>query len=142
MEHSGTYQDNEVKNSVEHAIDLDLETGSYTKAGSDGGPWFKVTLDQVHCVEQVIWYNGRGASFHTWTCSKIDCSSCEGKYCSTHSITVYTEGVTLVKLPSVSDCRYGNRVKLERQGSNPFAVKEIAITEKGEEILAHLSCYA
>ena len=127
-EQSATKDNNEVLYGAGNAIDLDLDTQSYTRANSDGTHWLKITLDKVHCVKQVIWYTSSGNPFQTWTCTESDCSNCVGKYCSYFTLTVSTEG-TVSDLSPVSDCRYGDIVKLEGS-SGSFMVQEIAIIGK------------
>ena len=107
---------------------MDLETRSYTVAGSDGTVWLKITLDKIYCVEQVMRYKMDGDPRLTWTCTENDCSNCVGRFCSDYTLTVSTEGA-VSDLSPVSDCRYGDTVKLERNGGG-FGVHEIAIIGK------------
>ncbi|XP_063679506.1 uncharacterized protein LOC134815005 isoform X1 [Bolinopsis microptera] len=125
VEHSRTKHDNEEENGAHLAIDLNLLTISKTYPGADGSTWFKVTLDQVSCVHQVVTYFD-GRPHLIWTCSNTDCS-CEGYWCSSFSLTVYNEGA-VDNVPSVSSCKYGNTVKLQRDKNN--LMEEISITEK------------
>ena len=128
--HSGTYKDYETTYGAANTIDLNFETGSYTTLGSDDTSWLKVTLDQVYCLKQVVWFSSNGASYLTWTCSDTDCTSCEGSQywqCGSYTLTVYTEGDSSDNLPSMSDCKYGNRVRLQRKDTVYFGVYEIAI---------------
>ena len=75
----------------------------------------------------MIWYNIDGTPHLTWTCTDTDCSKCEGDYCSDFTLTVSTEGA-VSDLSPVSNCKYGDTVKLERVvGSDQFSVFEIAI---------------
>jgi hypothetical protein len=54
---------------------------------------------------------------------------------------VYTKETQPENLPSVPSCKYGDRVKLEKNSSN-LGVIEIAITGYGEETLRLYSgCY-
>ena len=110
------------------AIDMSLGTWSRTEAGTDGRHWLKITLANVECVKQVIWYDRNGNSRATWTCTRDDCSDCVGRDCSIPIIiTVSNEGAA--SDPSlVSNCKYGDTVKMENGG--PFGVFEIAIVRK------------
>ena len=130
---SCTYNGNEDQYGAEHAIDLDLNTRSRTCLGSDGTVWLQLKLDQVYCVEQVQEYNSNGSSLSTWTCSNTDCSHCDGIYCdSSFSLTVSTEAAVLYP---VSDCKYGDTVKLQYtgRGYDSLGVYEISMTgDKGE----------
>ena len=133
-EQSATQNNDEAKYGAGRAIDLDLDTYSRTVAGSDGTLWLKVTLDKVYCVEQVIWYRNDGTPFQTWTCTDTDCSKCVGSRCSYYTPTVSTEGA-VSDLSPVSDCKYGETVKLERvvSGSVIF-VAEIATVGKSGKL--------
>ena len=111
------------------ALDLNLDTRSYTVAGSDGTTWLKISLDKTYCVEQVIKYRSTGAPFLTWTCTKDDCSNCVGTYCSHYTMTVSTEGAVSDLFP-VSDCKYGDTVKLEKNVGTGFSVYELAVIEE------------
>ena len=133
-QHSGTYEDDETSYGAVNAIDLDFGTrsGSDTTLGSDNTSWLKVSLDQVYCLKQVVWLHKNNAPVHTWTCSATDCSSCEGGQwweCGSFTLTVYTEGDSFGNLPFMSDCKYGDRVKLQSKdtGYSEFGVWEIAI---------------
>ena len=73
-EQSATYSNNEAKYGAGRAIDLNLDTYNRAVAGSDGTFWLKLTLDKVHCVQQVIWYLSDGIPLQTRTCTDTDCS--------------------------------------------------------------------
>ena len=130
-EHSGTYEDDETSYGAANAIDLDFGTRSRsdTTLGSDDASWLKVTLDQVYCLKQVVWLHMDNAPVLTWICSATDCTFCEGGqwWCGSYTLTVYTEGDSFDNLPSMSDCKYGDRVKLQRKDTGYFGVWEIAI---------------
>ena len=104
-------------------------------SGSDGKTWFKITLDQVHCVKQVIRLDSSGNPLTTWTCSDTDCSTCEGSLCNYFALTVYTEGAAPDNSSPASSCKYGETVKLERTES--FVIYEIAIIGKQGETITH-----
>ena len=135
-EHSGTLNNNEEKYAAAHAIDLDLDTRSYTSAGSDGKSWFKVNLAQLNCIHQVRWYYSVGRNIHylTWTCSSSDCSNCRGHYCDKHILTTSSERTSSDYLPLIADCKHGDTVKSESPNGAHFWVLEIAITGKQGEI--------
>ena len=133
-EQSSTKDDNEEKYGADRAIDLDLTTRSTASSGADGSIWFKVNIDQVSCVDQIVIYDEDGNRSLTWTCSKTDCSTCEGKWCASFSLTVYREGA-VDNVPSVSGCKYGDTVKLQLTVGGGLYVKEISITEKEGEII-------
>ena len=112
---------------AEYATDLDLHTSCWCPPHEGSGkPWLKITLDEVHCVEKVERYYSNGAVYHTWTCADSDCNNCEGDYCSYYTLTVSTEGA-VSDLSPVSDCKYGDTVRLERGEINSFTIPEIAI---------------
>ena len=135
VEHSGTLRDNEEEYPAAHAIDLDLDTMSRTSAGSDGKIWFKVNLAKLYCIHQVIWYKSGGRLLLTWTCSKTDCSTCEGdSRCSYILLTTSSERTSSDDLPLTADCKYGDTVKLENRYGGNFWIYEIAITGKQGEI--------
>ena len=127
VEHSATKYDNEASNGAGNAIDLDLGTRSYTVPRSEGNAWLRVTLDKVYCVQQVIRHYG--TQFNTLTCTDSDCSKCEGDWCNKLILTVSTEGA-ISDLAPVSDCKYGDTVKLERIDRSSFKVYEIVIIGK------------
>ena len=128
-EQSATVKDN----GAGRAIDLDLDTRSKTVAGSDGTTWLKVILDKVYCVEQVIRYTTDGTPVILWTCTDTDCSNCVGGACSYYTLTVSTEGA-VSDLSPVSDCKYGDTVKLERVSGAGFNVNEMGIVGKSGKL--------
>ena len=114
---------------------MDCETWSRTQPGPDGVPWLKVTLDRVYCVQRIVREKCTGSHRYTWTCSSVDCSTCEGTYCSDFSLTVYSEGPTPDNLPPASEFKYGDSVKLQREkGIDSFRLFEISIVGKQGEI--------
>ena len=130
-EQSATKYNNEAKYGAGLAIDLVLDTWSTTVADSDGKSWLKITLGKTHCVKTVIRYGSTGDPYHTWTCTKEDCSKCVGIYCKKFTPTVSTEGA-VSDLSSVLNCRYGDTVKLERVSGSSFSVNELAVIGKGK----------
>ena len=138
-EQSATKDNDEANNGAGRAIDLNLDTYNQAGAGSDGTSWLKVTLDSVYCVEQVIWYYSAGTTFLTWTCTDTDCSrcvcgsNCVGNYCEKYTMTVSTEGA-VSDLSPVSDCKYGDTVKFEKNTVGDFGVTEIAIVGKSGKL--------
>ena len=89
----------------------------------------------MYCVEQVIWYRSDGTPATTWTCTDTDCSNCVGSSCSTYTLTVSTEGA-VSDLSPVSDCKYGDTVKLERVGGGGVGVYEMGIVGKSGKLNA------
>ena len=79
----------------------------------------------------MIEYEKEGDSRRTWTCTETDCRNCVGKDCSKYALTVSTEGA-VSDLSPVSDCRYGDTVKLDNLDKNELDVREIAIIGKGK----------
>ena len=132
-EQSATKYNYENKYGAGNTIDLDLDTQSWPKAGSDGTSWLRLTLDKVYCVEQVIRYRDKGTPLLTWTCTDTDCSNCVGSWCSAYTLTVSTEGA-VSDLSPVSDCKYGDTVKLESVDGSSFRVYEIAIVGKSGKL--------
>ena len=135
MEHSATINNDEAKYGAGRAIDLDLSTHSWAVPGSDGTTWLKLTLGKVFCVQQVIyWYTDNDTPVLIWTCTDTDCSNCVGSWCSSFTLTVSTEGA-VSDLSPVSDCKYGDTIKLERvSGDSNFGVPEIAIVGKSGKL--------
>lgn len=116
-------------NIAANAIDMRLDTWSRNEAGSDGRYWLKITMKDVECVQQVIWYDRYGNSRATWTCTKDDCSNCVGRDCGIPiTITVRTEGAPSDPSPLL-DCNDGDTVKMERV-DNWFSVFELAIVRQ------------
>ncbi|KAL5253799.1 hypothetical protein ACHWQZ_G013539 [Mnemiopsis leidyi] len=129
VEHSATRYDDEASHGVGRAFDLDLDTNSLTVAGSEGAVWVKVTLDKVHCIHRVIRYANNGGQLLTWTCTESDCNNCTGAdSCSNFNVTVSTEEA-VSDLPAVSDCKHGNTVNIDKEGSL-LSMFEIAILGK------------
>ena len=129
-EQSATYNNNDANYGARFAIDLKFGTYSWVTAGPDGALWLMAILDKVYCVEQVIRYLSLDNPLQTWTCTSQDCGKCVGTKCSSFILTVSTEEA-FPDLSSVSDCRHGDIVKIERiDGSDRINVKEIAIVGK------------
>ena len=118
------------ENSAEHAIDLDLETKATTVADAEHAVWFKLILDQVYCVEQLIRYIGDGTTKQTWICPEEDSCTCEGVDCGKFTLTVYTKGGSSDNLASTSGCKYGDRIKIMKTQGEIIALYEIAIIGK------------
>ena len=129
-EHSNTWKRKPIFK-PQKAIDLDLETSSRT-SDLDGAWWFKISLDQVHCIDKIVWYNDDGTPHRTWTCSHTECP-CEGEECSSFPLTVSIEESGSDNILPVLDCKYGDSIKI--QGFTNFKMSEIAIQGKqGERI--------
>ena len=134
VEQSATKDNDEAKYGAGNAIDLDLDTRTWTVPGTDGTTWLKLTLDKVYCVQQVIWYFSDGT--RTWTCTDTDCSNCVdySDHCNYYTLTVSTKE-DVSDLSPVSDCKYGDTVKLERVvGSSGLTVYEIATVGKSGKL--------
>ena len=79
----------------------------------------------------MIRYNFDVDPRQTWNCTETDCDICEGKYCDKYTLTVSTEGA-VSDLSSVSDCRYGDTVKLEKKDGSTLSVMEMVVIGKGK----------
>ena len=105
--------------------------------------WLKITLDQVHCVEQVIHLTSSGHPYHSWTCSDTDCSTCSSfsldSSCSIYTLTVYTEGAAPDNSSPASSCKYGDTVELEKGGA--ISMYEIVIIGKQGETTHYKTYY-
>ena len=113
-------------------------TVSWTVAAADGTHWLKITLIKVHCVSRVIWYTHVKAPKYTWTCSDEHCMNCEGNNCDTFTLTVSTEGAAS-DLDPVSDCRYGDTVKITSTTKN-LVVNELSIIgNQGDLMIENLT---
>ena len=114
-----------------NAIDLDLYTETMTASDSEGEAWLKVTFDQVHCVDRVIWFKSNGDPRLTWICPEKECSLTEDSVSivDPYSVSVSSSG----EPPAIpgSGCSYGDTVKLENKNANMFSLFEIAVIEKG-----------
>ena len=141
VEQSATYNGDETNYGAELAIDMNMETKSIAVAGSDGKIWIKLYLGEVHCIQQVkrnvkfdTNYGGTQTYRYTWICTEENCDNCEGPvdYCKFFTLTVNTEGTATSNLPSVTDCKYGDTVKVEIDSgnSNDLSVSEIWIIGK------------
>ena len=133
-EHSHSDSDKAEKHGAKLAIDMNLDTFSTVKRrDTEDEIWLKVTLDQIRCVKEVLRYKKGDRSdgpYQRWTCSQNDCNSCHGKHCDYFTLTVSTEEAGAASdLPSFSDCKHGNIVKLERIGGEKMNVVEIAVIE-------------
>ena len=129
---SSTFNNNELMYAAGRAIDLKFYTCARAKEDSEQQIWLKVTLKEVFCVEKVMRYHDY-TQIHTWTCSNNDCGNCEGEYCSDYTLTVSGEGAG-PELSPVSDCGYGNTVKLLRT-TRAFSVGElVVIGNKGKTV--------
>jgi hypothetical protein len=102
--------------------------------------WYKFTLDQIHCVEKLVYYSSRrDIPQQTWTCPNTPCT-CQGLGCSDFSLKVSNVKPLPQNLPSITDCVYGDTLTLEKiqvdQGQRQdLLVREILIIRKEGEIL-------
>ena len=84
-------------------------------------------------------YNKYGDVSRSWNCTDIACT-CEGEYCSGHTLTVSIEG-TSPKLSPFFDCRiYGNTVKYEKDDGGRTGLYEIAIIRKQGKTTVRCHC--
>ena len=126
-----------VSGKAKHAIDLDLNTQVVSGKASDGGIWIEVTLDQIYCIDYVIEYEPDGTNQFRWDCSKDDCSDCKfknsgGRDACRNILLKVTTTDTSLGLPQLSDCKYGDNVKIQRVSGNRdiITVAEVAIFVK------------
>lgn len=66
---------------------------------------------------------------NTWTCSNKDCKTCDGAQCDIYPLSVDTQKAVSDKI-SVTDCRFGDSVKLTRTDKDVLHVYEIVIIGK------------
>ena len=129
VEQAATYDGDESKYAVGQAIDNKFYTCARTKADSAGIRWLKVTFDKVHCVSKVIWYRTYSET-HTWICTNDGCSNCVakvmGSQCGRLTLSVSTEGAAL-DLPPISDCRYGDTVKMWKTSASITVAEFVTI---------------
>ena len=138
VEQSATFNDDAANHGAELAIDMDLGTAYIADLGPDTYlPWLKLSLVKLHCVESVIIYDSLGDPLITWTCSEEDCDICTDTqgHCNSYSLTVSTEGAAPY-LSSISDCRFGDTVKVEC--NDAFSVTELAIIEKQGQLIPRI----
>ena len=101
-------------------------TYSYTDAGPDNKYWWKVNLGQIYCVQHVYEYLNNGHHQRLFTCTESGCACSSGSCNDALFAIVGIEGDTFV--PSLSDCKHGNYVKLE--SISVFNMYEVAVTKK------------
>ena len=80
----------------------------------------------MDCVRQVIWYKDDGTPSKTWNCTNTGCVAGSS---GSMTLTVFTKE-DVSDLSPVSDCKYGDTVKLEKLSGYAFAVYEMAILGK------------
>ena len=131
-EQSATRGNNKNRYGAKNAIDMDFNTWSFSIPGRDGRIWLKLTLSQVHCLHRIVWYDD-GKNVLSFTCTPSGCSSsCLGGWCSSFTLTVLSsQGPLPVSLPTVTDCKYGDTVLLER--NDDFSLEELALFGKQGE---------
>jgi len=133
-EQSGTWENDEDKYGAHRAIDLNFNTATYTNSVDTGGArWFRVILNRVYCVKKIEYYRYKPPSPLTWSCTSTGCSTCQGSsYCKFYTQTVTTERAPSENLPTESDCRYGDTVKMETSDhdANGIRVYEFIIIRK------------
>jgi hypothetical protein len=111
---SGTREKNEELYGAERAIDLNLESHSYTVLNKHGA-WLKIVLGHIYCVEQIRTLSPNNTGNHNWEASKTHNFSCVGPYCNFISTTVYIDGEKSgYTLPDLKrNCIHGDTVKTE-----------------------------
>ena len=79
-EQSATSNNDEATYGAGLAIDMDLGTTNGANfASGTPSPWLKLTLNKVHCVQDVIIYYLDGNPLITWTCSDSECGKKRNK---------------------------------------------------------------
>ena len=128
-EQSRTVNDDEHNHNANKALDTNFGTCSYAVDGEGGKIWWKANLGQVHCVDRINEYLASGSQSRAFSCTGTgnscvcDSGSCNGPYVA----TVVTETDTSYPA-SLSDCKYGDTVKLD--SSAGFPLYEVVITKK------------
>ena len=116
-----------------YAIDLQMNTYSYTKRGYGSTTWLKINLGSLYCVKKVTEYANTGYPWTVWTCnSNSNCGCSGGGYystssCDSTSMSVYNGGTRKTNLPSLS-CKYGDTVKLSKSNGADMAFYELVVT--------------
>ena len=116
------------------AIDLNSDTWSHTVPSTDDISWLQVKLNNTYCIEHVVWYKYGGDTYLSWTCTSSDCSNCEGSshLCNSFSLTVGTVE-TSSSLPALSDCSFGDTVRIQKTKGFSFSIRELEIISKEGE---------
>ena len=112
------------------AIDDDFNTRSWTTTSAGTDQWIELTLDEAHCVYQVVvyYYAERDTEVTmdatTFTCTQDSCT-CDGAYCWwPMSLEVTGAG------GGDSDCKNGNTLTLSFTGTHGISFTEIAVYEQ------------
>ena len=125
------------KYGAHQATDLNFDTYSGPIKGSEGVAWFKLHLDQVHCVAQIVTFLPDGRTHLNFTCSQTSCT-CQGHgSCKYYFLTVSSKSM-VNGLPPVPNCKYGDTLKLQRHTGTSFKVIEIAVVGKQGEMQIQL----
>ncbi|XP_063685706.1 adhesion G protein-coupled receptor E2-like isoform X2 [Bolinopsis microptera] len=141
-EQSGAAWAKQEQHGASNAIDLDPETNAIPVLIAGGGtnPWFKVFFDQVHCIQQVLFFT-RSPYVGTWTCSGRTCE-CKGSYtfCRLYTATVSTatEQAHVSSELIRPECIYGDIITINVKSSAwVLPVREIAVIglRKEDQIL-------
>ena len=132
-EQSATLHGREDVNSANNAIDLNLDSMSYSAEGP-GGIWIELTLDDIYCVDKVVQLDWEGDPLLIWTCTSTECF-CVGLDACDYTVTVTTKGNLTGDHTPLPDCKYGDTVKMLRTDSLlTFQVRELAIIGQQGEI--------
>ena len=140
--HSGSVKNDDESNGAANAVDQNFKTRSFTEPNADGVAWFKISLDRNVCVEEVITHSKLyGSQVLAWTCSRNDCSSCEGRYCGRLTLTVSGGGKVPGDLPP--DCKYGDTLMLVAKRTDSdngrIILWEVSFTTKQGPVLGDLT---
>ena len=150
VEHSATKDNNEVEYAVNHAIDRNIFSRSFTAVSSDGKAWLKMTLDHLNCIQRVMRNifdgNAYESPFQTWTCTDDECNNCGGSYCSFFTLTISEIGAAPggADIPGFTDCKIGDTIMLEKTASDPnFRINEIVIIGyEGKKLVIYIASTA
>jgi len=131
-EQSATKDDNP-EYAAKNAVDLDFGTTAWAVPDSNQKLWLKLTLDQIHCVEKLVYRTGDEGTYQTWNCPSTACT-CKGSECSYYTLKVSSVKPLPKNLPSVTDCVYGDTLTYEKTKGDPVIFgTEVPIT--GKEVL-------
>ena len=109
-----------------NAIDMDHSTRSEAfSLESEDGPWIKISLGQLRCVEKVERYARYNEIWQTWNCSANKCT-CVGHYCGNFYMTIRTEGA-VSNQPPLSNCSNGDTVTYGRNTTNELRIYELVV---------------
>ena len=112
---------------ADNSLDLKFATYSLALPDVDGRVWLKLFLDQVYCVEKVVRYRIYETVLTEFTCSETGCACVEDTTCTQITVlTVYTEETHSLPAELSSNCKPGDRIKLEKY-EGKLTVYEISV---------------